>query len=237
LAEKPTRSSDHVSVEYAQAHWSLLADLRGVALGMMKALSLASMPSIVHGSVARGDVDAGSDVDVVIPFVVSSHRVELALANAGFRPYSKRIVQATPGLSPKAQLSLDFEEKRTVTFPLLAFKPRELEFYRFGGMLSLEDTANNLRVPGCTKRLTMIEPTSKGHVESPVEGREAEVAAAVGVSLETVQERVRVLKRRDEIGRTGAYLDVTLDEEETFEGALKRLADANPVLRRRYVLG
>lgn len=237
MAEKPTRSSDHVAVEYDEAHWSLLARLRGVALATMRALSLRSIPSVVHGSVARGDVDLRSDVDVVIPTVMPSHRVEFALAEAELKLYSRRIVQATPGLSPKAQLCLDLEEKHTVTFPLLAFKPRELEFYRFGALLSLEEAAKDLRVPGCTKRLTLIEPTPRGHVESPVEGREPEVAGIVGVALETVQERVRVLKRRDQIGRTGVYLNVAVAEEETFEDALRRLAATNPVLRRRYVLG
>ncbi|MEM2906226.1 MAG: nucleotidyltransferase domain-containing protein [Candidatus Bathyarchaeia archaeon] len=237
MAEKPTRSRDRVAVEYSEKHWSLLVRLRGLALATMKALSLGSLPSIVHGSVARGDVDTRSDVDVVIPLVAPSHRVELALTNAGFKPYSRRIVQATPGLSPKAQLSLDLEGYHTVTFPLLAFKPRELDFYKFGGMLNPEQVAAEARVPGCTKRLTLIEPTPRGHIESPIEGRESEVARVVGVALETVQERVRVLKRRDEVGRTGVYLNVSLAEEETFEGALKRLADSNPVLRRRYARG
>lgn len=237
MAEKPTRSSDHVKVEYTPAQWALLVELRRLARTTMMALSLRLLASIVHGSVARGDVDTRSDVDVVLLGVSPSQMVELALLNGGFKPFARRIIQATPGLSPKGQLALDLEEQHTVTFPLLTFKPRELEFYRFGGLLTLQGVTSNLRVSGCTKRLTLIEPTVTGHVESPVGGREAEVARIVGVSPEAVQERVRVLRRRDEIGRTGVYLNVPVSDEETFEGALKRLADVNPILRRRYTSG
>jgi hypothetical protein len=78
-----------------------------------------------------------------------------------------------------------------------------------------------------------VEPTSEGHVESTVVGCEEVVAKRLGVSVETVLDRVRVLLRRDEVGRTGVFVKRELGAGETFELALKKLADENPAVRRR----
>jgi len=234
VAEKIVRYGDRVEVPYDGKHWSILHKLRRRALEIVEALSSAAVPSTVHGSIARGDVDARSDVDVVIPIVIPSHKVELTLTQGGFKVYTRRIAQATPGHTPKGHIYLDVDEIRSVTFPLIGFRSLELEFYRFGGMLSLEALREGCRVPGCTKRLTLIEPTPKGHIESPVYGREGEVAQVVGVSLNIVRERVRVLTRRDAAGRTGLFINTSVGEDETFETALKKLLDRNPILRRRY---
>jgi predicted nucleotidyltransferase len=51
--------------------------------------------------------------------------------------------------------------------------------------------------------------------------------------VETVLDRVHALLRRDEVGRTGVFIKKELASEETFEMALKRLADENPAVRRR----
>jgi hypothetical protein len=89
------------------------------------------------------------------------------------------------------------------------------------------------RVAGVDKRLMLIEPTQKGHVESAVVGREEEVANILGVSLNTVLDRVHALLRRDEVGRTGVFIEKQLAPDETFEQAMKKLADQNPAVRRR----
>jgi Predicted nucleotidyltransferase len=39
--------------------------------------------------------------------------------------------------------------------------------------------------------------------------------------------------RRDEVGRTGVFIEKELSNDETFEIALKRLAYKNPAVRRR----
>jgi predicted nucleotidyltransferase len=46
-------------------------------------------------------------------------------------------------------------------------------------------------------------------------------------------DRVHALLRRDEVGRTGVFIERELAEDETFEQALKKLADENPAVRRR----
>jgi predicted nucleotidyltransferase len=48
------------------------------------------------------------------------------------------------------------------------------------------------------------------------------------ISLETVLDRVHALLRRDEVGRTGVFLERELAEGETFELALKKLAERKP---------
>ena len=50
-----------------------------------------------------------------------------------------------------------------------------------------------VRVAGVDKRLMLIEPTEKGHVESSVIGREEFAAKVLGVSAETVLDRVHAL--------------------------------------------
>jgi hypothetical protein len=55
----------------------------------------------------------------------------------------------------------------------------------------------------------------------------------LGVSVEAVLDRVHALLRREEIGRTGVFVEKELSNGETFEMALKKLADQNPAVRRR----
>ncbi|MHA1628204.1 MAG: nucleotidyltransferase domain-containing protein, partial [Candidatus Baldrarchaeia archaeon] len=90
-------------------------------------------------------------------------------------------------------------------------------------------------VPGVDKRLILIEPTVKGHIESSIIGRESEVAKILGVSVDIIKERINVLLRRDKIGRTGVYLKRELSPHETFGEVLKKIADRDPIVRRRIL--
>lgn len=229
---KIARRIEYREVVYDERRWSILREKRNIAKRIMRALRSMGLYSVIHGSIARGDVDENSDVDVFIPHPVPSYRVELALEMAGFKPYKKFIVQATPHHTPKAYIALDEKELQMVSFPLAKLTLREQEFYKFGGMIELEGVENNVRVPGVDKRLILIEPTPRGHKESPVIGRESEVARIVGVSIDIVLERIRVLSRRDEIGRTGVFVYYELGDDESFEEALSKLAKENPFLRR-----
>ena len=229
---KPSRSSDKVSVTYSTSQWARLESLRDRAVKVINALAGWSQTALTHGSVARGDVDDKSDVDVLIPFSINTQLVEAALENAGFTIFSKEIAQATPSHSPKAHLQLDPEQTTSVTVPLTPFRSLELEFYAFGGKITLPELRANIRTPGSTKTLILIEPTPEGHYESPVIGRESEVAKLIGVSVAIVKERVRVLTRRDTIGRTGMYLRIPVQDGESFEEVLQTRIDSDPALRR-----
>jgi len=230
--EKVERRADYRIIVYDKRHWDLLRRLRSEALNIMKALAESGIASLVHGSVARGDVHESSDVDVFIPFVVPSYRIELALERRGFRISHKLVVQATPGSTPKAYLALDSDERRMVSFPLAKLSKTEYEFYYFGGALDLRGVLENKRVPGVDKRLVLIEPIPEGHREYSIIGREHEVAKKLGISLDTVLERIRVLTRRDELGRTGVFVKVELEPWDSIEEMVQRIARENPLFRR-----
>jgi uncharacterized protein len=231
MAVKPTRQGEYREVTYSSARWEQLRALREKAVWVMSALDAFHLQSLTHGSIARGDVKAGSDVDVFIPEVQNSFQVETALEKAKIPTNTRLIVQATPNYAMKAHIEID--ETTTVSFPLMEMRRVEREFYRFGGEINLTQLKANVRVAGVDKRLMLIEPTEKGHVESSVVGREESSAKILGVSAETVLDRVRALTRRDMIGRTGVFVKQEVTSDETFELALKKLSDLNPAVRRR----
>lgn len=229
-AVKPVLRGDAVEVVYKPWRWNLLRELRTRAAEVMRALEGGGVQAIVHGSVARGDVTYKSDVDVVIPHPIQSFKVEVILRSRGLAPVEKVVAMATPIHAIKAHLYLD--ERTCVTFPLVELTKLEREFYRFGGEVRLEDIEKGVRVAGVDKRLMLINPTPRGHVESPIRGREEEVARVLGVSVDIVKERVRVLIKRDEVGRTGIYLKRKLAVDECFEEVLVKLRDTDPVIRK-----
>jgi hypothetical protein len=216
-------------VVYDDERWKLLREIRGKALAIMEAVSGLGPEPVIHGSVARGDVDEKSDVDVFLPERLPSYKIELALRNAGFQFWKREIVMATPWQLPKAHVYL--EERESVTFPLVKPRQLELDFYSFGGAIGPEGLKKELRVPGVDKRLMLIQPTPKGHVESHIVGREAEIAELLGVSIDIVRERVQVLSRRAEVGRTGIFIQRELAPEEHFEDVFRRLIAKNPSMR------
>jgi len=229
MKEKIIRVLDPREVVYSKAHFELLDNMRTRAIGIMK---LFNARSLLYGSVARGDVNSKSDVDIVFQSPIESYMLEINLENQGIMVVKREIMLANPNSVPKAHLHL--EDDTTLTFPL--FKPgkNEEEFYSFGGSIDISDIKSGKRVCGITKKLVFIDPTEKGHVEYSIIGREVEVSKKLGLSQETVLERIRVLTRRDRIGRTGVYLKEELDPESTFEATWKYLADRNPVLRRQW---
>jgi hypothetical protein len=231
MARKPERRSEYLEVVYDAERWNLLGEFRQKSERIMEALEVFHLESIVHGSIARGDVNKKSDIDVFIPYQPSSFLVETALEKAGIPVNRRLIVQATPTYAMKAYIEIN--ENISVSFPLMKMRKVEREFYKFGGEVTLENFRKGVRVCGVNKRLMLIEPTKKGHKESTIIRREDQVAKLLGISAETVLDRVYALLRRDEVGRTGVFMERELSSNENFEMALKRLADQNPAVRRR----
>ncbi len=231
MAKKPVKRAERVEIVYDKRRWKLLKDLRLKTVQVMETLDSCHLRSIVHGSIARGDVSERSDIDVFLPEPPSSFVIETVLERFGFHVQHRTVVQATPLYALKACIGLD--QQRSLSFPLVKLRPVEKGFYRFGGEASLSTLREDRRVVGVDKRLMLIEPTVEGHVESAVVGREEMVANLLGVSLNTVLDRVRALLRRDEVGRTGVFIERELAPNETFEQAMKKLADQNPAVRRR----
>lgn len=231
MAKKPLTRFEYKEVTYDAKRWALLAEFRQKAMSIMKALQKFHLEAIVHGSIARGDINAKSDIDVFIPYQTSSFLVESALEQADISLNRRMIVQATPAYAMKAYIEID--ENTSVSFPLMKMRKVEREFYKFGGEATLKNLVDNTRVCGVDKRLMLIEPFKDGHRESTIIGREEQVAKLLGIAVETVLDRVHALLRRDDVGRTGVFVKKELSEGETFEMALKRLADQNPAVRRR----
>jgi len=225
--EKVVKVWDEREVAYSLKKWRILKEKREKALQIMK--KLAQFDPHVYGSVARGDVRKDSDIDIVIPYKVPSFLIEHALKNMPFQ--NKRIVMATPWHLIKGHIEID--DETVITFPLINPNDREIEFYKWGGMIDIRGIQTNSRVPGVNKKLILIIPTENGHIEKEVMGRESEVAKVLGVSIELVQERVKILTRRDSIGRTGIYLNEEVPDWMSFEEALKRMADRDPNIRRK----
>lgn len=231
MAKKPVTYAERVEVFYSVEHWKLLSDLRAKAIRIMEALEKAHIPCIVHGSIARGDVSPKSDIDVFIPDTYPSFIIENALRMSGL-PINRRVLtQATPHYAIKGYIEID--ENTCVSFPLSKMKTVEREFYDFSGKATLEMLKKGIRVPGVDKRLMLIEPTENGHIESSVIGQEERAAKILKISVETVFNRVYTLMRRDNVGRTGLFIEREIPPDESFESTLKKLADTNPAVRRR----
>ena len=231
MAIKTSKHDEYKEVTYSSLRWEQLKTLRSRAVWVMNALEEFHLHALTHGSISRGDVNQGSDVDVFIPEVQSSFIVETALEKAKIPINSRFIVQATPSYAMKAHVEID--EKTTVSFPLMEMRRVEREFYRFGGEINLNQLKTNARIAGVDKRLMLIDPTEKGHVETCIVGKEEFTAKTLGVAAETVLDRVHALIKRDTVGRTGVFVKRELMQDEPFELALKKLADLNPAVRRR----
>lgn len=234
VPRKPLKRFEYREVTYEEPHWQLLSKLRAQAIEIMGCLQTHNVASIVHGSIARGDIVPESDIDVFVPNPPSSFLLENALETCGFSASRRLVVQATPSYAMKGYMEID--ERRCVSFPLMKLRSVERDFYMFGGEADLATLNRKQRARGVDKRLMLIEPTSTGHVESTIVGREQAVANRLGVSIETVFDRVHALLRRDEVGRTGVFIEKELSAGDPFEMVLKELADQNPAVRRRLKL-
>ena len=234
MTKKPVTRAERSEVIYNKKHWELLKELRSKAIQIIMALENSNILSIVHGSIARGDVSEKSDIDVFLPDPPSSFAIETALERADICVNRRVVVQATPFYAVKGYIEVD--KQQCVSFPLVKLRHVERDFYKFSGEASLLTLRKEMRVSGVDKRLMLIDPTPKGHVESSIVGREETVSHVLGISLNTVLDRVHALLRRDKVGRTGVFIERELSPNETFEMVLKKLADQNPAVRRRLKL-
>ncbi|MEM2109213.1 MAG: nucleotidyltransferase domain-containing protein [Candidatus Odinarchaeota archaeon] len=231
MREKTVRIGDDKEIIYDENHWKLLAEMRGKAKPILSALAEHNIEAFLHGSLARGDVKPKSDIDIVILRREPSFIIELIIQE-NYSIYSKQIIQATPNHSIKGHIHID--ESTTITFPLARYSNREYEFYKFGGLITLQELEANKRVAGVNKKLVLIQPTERGHIEFPIINQEGRVRKILNVEPSIIRERITVLLKRDKYGRTGIFLNRTLAPDEVFEEVLKKLADENPAIRHRY---
>lgn len=223
----------HNIVTYSEDKWALLKSKRVNAIKLLELFVNEGFKPIVYGSIARGDVHESSDIDIVFIQKVPSFQIEYVLNKNGYENYFREIIMATPLDSIKLYIHLS--ELESITIPLSKFDKRIFEFYNFGGKLTLNKLKSENRVAGIDKRLVLIKPNVHGHEEISVIGNEALAAKEVGVSIDTVNERKRVLLRREKYGRTGVFLKRNLEFNESTEEVLKNLAKRKAIVRKKLL--
>ncbi len=216
---------------YDDEHWITLRKKREIAKTYMKPLHDLNLSPKLYGSVARGDVHPKSDVDIIVekplrPFSLIDH----ALLERFSDPISREIIQSTPKSTPK--MYIKYPEDVTISYPLSQLAENESFFYRFGGVISLQEL-DEVRVPGVNKELKLIYPTNKGHAATSIIGKESLAADILGIPLKVVMERIMVLTKRKVEGTTGLYLTYRLDLGESVEEAVQKLMRVKKGFRNR----
>lgn len=220
-------------IKYDEDQWELFHSKRNLAKIMAKTLYAAGLNFLIYGSVARGDVNSSSDLDIILFDKVSSFPIELALEQSNIQILGKEIVQATPGDAIKGHIYLPNDT--ALTFFLSEANEVSHDFYKFGGALDYQMLGAEIRTPGVTKALTLIIPNEEGHRELNLVGNELKTQKILEVHPKIIEVRKRVLLKRDRTGRTGVFLKKTLTSDQNFEEELKKIADANPVVRRKIL--
>lgn len=221
-------------VIYSQEHLELLKKKRIQALNLLELFRRNNLDPYVYGSVARGDVHPDSDIDIAFLYRVPPYKVEYILQKQDIGQYNREIIMATPADSPKLYIYLS--ELKCITIPLTKLSRSSRLFYDFGGKLDYNQLKRDIRVPGVDKRLVLIKPTEKGYEEFSIINQESVAAKTVGVPISIINERKKVLLRREKHGRTGVFLKEELSLNETVQGALKRLAQENSIIRKKLNL-
>lgn len=218
-----------LTVIYTEKDWALLKSKREKALKILKLFE--RFKPYIYGSMARGNVHEESDIDVIFLNQIPPFQIEMVLEKNGIINYYKEIIIATP--QDSIRLYIHLSELECITVPLTKLEKKNLQFYDFGGKIDLNQLKQDMRVPGIDKRLVLIKPNSKGHDEVSVIGNEHLAAKEVGINITTVNERKKVLLRREKHGRTGVFLKKQIDASESTEEILKKLADKNSLVRKK----
>jgi hypothetical protein len=230
MPKEKIQRETHSSVIYSDKKWKLLEIKRKRALELLEMFSMETFTPYLYGSLARGNVHQDSDIDIIFLQQISPYKVEFILHRNGYDPLYREIIMATPKDSIKLYIYLN--ELETITIPLTKFDKNSIEFYDFGGKINYKQLKDDARVPGIDKRLVLIKPTDIGHIEYSIIGREHLAAKEVNVSLKTINERKKVLLKRDKIGKTGVFLKKVIGIDQTTEEVLKSLANSNPIIRK-----
>jgi len=225
---------DHFNtVKYSENRLKLLQQKRERSKSLLEMFVKEGLNPFIFGSIARGDVHNDSDIDIVLLQSIAPYQIEIILDKNGFNNYFREIIMATPADTLKLYIYLN--ELESITVPLSKFNKKSREFYDFGGKINLKHIKNNIRVPGIDKRLVLIQPISDGHEEYSIIGNEHLAAKQLNVSIDLINERKRVLLKREKFGKTGVFLKRSISIRETTELVLKKLANKNSIVRKKLI--
>ena len=225
---------DHFnSVTYSKNHLKLLQQKRERSKTLLEMFVKEGLNPFIYGSIARGDIHNDSDIDMVLIQSIAPYQIEIILDKNGFNNYFREIIMATPADTLKLYIYLN--ELESITIPLSKFNKKSSEFYDFGGKINLNQIINSIRVPGINKRLVLIQPTSDGHEEYSIIGNENLAAKQLNIGINLINERKRVLLRREKFGKTGVFLKRSIGVGETTELVLKQLSNKNTIVRKKLL--
>ncbi len=225
---------DHFNtITYSENHLKLLHQKRERSKLLLEMFFKEGLNPFIYGSIARGDVHNDSDIDIVLIQSIAPYQIEIILDKNGFNNYFREIIMATPTDTLKLYIYLN--ELESITIPLSKFDKKSREFYDFGGKINLNQIKNSIRVPGIDKRLVLIQPTSDGHEEYSIIGNENLAAKQLNVSINLINERKKVLLKREKKGRTGVFLKRPIAIRETTELVLKKLSNKNSIVRKKLL--
>jgi predicted nucleotidyltransferase len=222
------------SIIYSDKQWKLLESKRLRATQILEMFTNESFIPYIYGSIARGDINQDSDIDIIFLQNIPSYKIEFILHNNGYDKLFREIIMATPKDSIKLYIYLN--ELETITIPITKLEKNNIEFYDFGGKVKYQQLKNGTRVPGIDKRLVLIKPNATGHTEYPIIGREHLAAKELNISLKTINERKKILLKREKIGKTGVFLKKEIGPNQTTEEVLKSLANSNAIIRKKLYL-
>ncbi len=217
-------------IVYTKEHWDLLAQKRARAKDLLELFYKEGLKPHAFGSIARGDINPRSDIDIVFFQTIPTFKIEYILEVNKERIMSKEITQATPGDAIKASIFLS--ELECLTIPLTSFKGNSVQFYGFTGSIDLTQILNDVRLPGINKQLLIIIPEEEGHNELELHSNEAFAAKLLNIDLDFIHQRIRILTKREKIGRTGVFLHERLRPDENFEKVLKDIGNKNSYVRK-----
>ncbi len=225
---------DHFNtVTYSENHLKLLQHKRERSKLLLEMFTKEGLNPFIYGSIARGDVHNDSDIDIVLIQLIAPYQIEIILEKNGFNNYFREIIMATPADTLKLYIYLN--ELESITIPLSKFDKKSREFYDFGGKIKLNQVKNSIRVPGIDKRLVLIQPITDGHEEYSIIGNEHLAAKQLNVSIDLINERKKILLKREKFGKTGVFLRRPIAIPETTELVLKKLANKKSIVRKKLL--
>lgn len=221
------------AIIYSEKHLELLHEKREKSKILLDMFVREGVNPFIYGSIARGDIHNDSDIDLVIIQSIAPYQIEIILEKNGFKNYYREIIMATPTDTVKLYIYLN--ELESITIPLSKFDKRSVEFYDFGGKINLNQLDNNIRVPGIDKRLVFIQPNINGHEEYSIIGNEHLAAKQLNVGIELINERKKVLLKREKFGKTGVFLKRPIEMNESTEDVVKKLANKMSIVRKKLI--